>query len=221
MKSGATLATGVLRRLFFSVRISANLRYNNSDMGPRKVTEQPNSAERDLLVRAQASADGFGELFDRYYDRIYAYAYRRVGTQVAAEDIAACVFEHALRDIKRVRWQGKPVIAWLYRITSRRVADYYRDRQNTAEYRQEWTNASEESPESDVERAELLVAVRAGLDKLSARDREIIQLTFFDQASPAEIGAMWDCTTNSVYVRLHRALKRLRAILEDGDYEVG
>ncbi len=190
-------------------------------MSARQVAEQPNSAERDLLVRAQSSADGFGELFDRYYDRIYAYAYRRVGTQVAAEDIAACVFEDALRNIRRVRWQGKPVIAWLYRIASRRVADYYRDRQNSTEGGQEWQDTAEEGPASAVERAELLVVVRAGLNKLSARDREIIQLTFFDQASAAEIGAMWDCTTNSVYVRLHRALKRLRAILEDGDYGVG
>jgi RNA polymerase sigma-70 factor (ECF subfamily) len=184
------------------------------------MVEQQNVDERDLLVRAQTSAEGFGELFDRYYDRIYAYAYRRVGTQVAAEDVAACVFEHALRDIKRVRWQGKPVIAWLYRIASRRVADYYRDRQNSTVSEQERPDSAE-GPDGMIERAEALEMVRAGLDKLTVRDREIIQLTFFDQASAAEIGAMWDCTTNSVYVRLHRALKRLRVILEDGNYEVG
>lgn len=184
------------------------------------MADQQNVNERDLLARAQASADGFGELFDRSYDRIYAYAYRRVGTQVTAEDIAACVFEDALRNIKRVRWQGKPVIAWLYRIASRRVADYYRDRQNSAVGEQESPDIAE-SPDGMVERTEAFEMVRAGLDKLSARDREIIQLTFFDQASAAEIGAMWDCTTNSVYVRLHRALKRLRTIVEDGDYGVG
>lgn len=175
--------------------------------------------ERELLARAQASADGFGELFDRYYDRIYAYAYRRVGMQAAAEDIAACVFEDALKSVKRVRWQGKPVIAWLYRIASRRVADHYRDRQNNAVGEQERPDIAE-SPDGMVERAEALERVRAGMDRLSARDREIIQLTFFDQASAAEISALWDCTTNSVYVRLHRALRRLRANLEDGDHGV-
>ncbi len=184
------------------------------------MAEQQTVNDRDLLARAQASADGFGELFDRYYDRIYAYAYRRVGTQVAAEDIAACVFEDALKSIKRVRWQGKPAIAWLYRIASRRVADHYRDRQNSADGEDESRDTAEEGPDRALERAEALVMVRAALDQLTARDREIIQLTFFDQASAAEIGAMLDCTTNSVYVRLHRALKRLRAILEDGNHEV-
>ncbi len=177
--------------------------------------------ERDLLVRAQSSADGFGKLFDRYYDRIYAYAYRRVGTQVAAEDIAACVFEHALRDIKRVRWQGKPIVAWLYRIASRRVADYYRDRANSTVGEQEWGDKAEASPDSAVERAEVFAMVQAGMDRLNVKDREIIQLTYFDEASTDEIAALLDCTPNSVYVRLHRALKRLRVILEEDDDGVG
>ena len=30
--------------------------------------------ERALIARAKTSAAGFGELFDAYYDRIYAYA---------------------------------------------------------------------------------------------------------------------------------------------------
>lgn len=176
--------------------------------------------ERDLLVRAQSSADGFGELFDRYYDRIYAYAFRRLGTQVAAEDIAACVFEHALRDIKRVRWQGKPIVAWLYRIASRRVADYYRDKENSTVGELEWGDEGA-SPDRALERAELFAMVQTGMDRLNARDREIIQLTYFDEASTDEIAALLDCTPNSVYVRLHRALKRLRMVLEEDDDGMG
>ncbi len=177
--------------------------------------------ERDVLLRAQSSADGFGELFERYYDRIYAYAYRRVRTQVAAEDIAACVFEHALRDIKRVRWQGKPVVAWLYRIASRRVVDYYRDKQNSVSGEWDWLDAGALSTDGAVERTETFAAVQSAMDKLSVKDREIVQLTYFDEASTSEIAAILGCTPNSVYVRLHRALKRLRAILEDDDDGVG
>ncbi len=177
--------------------------------------------ERDFLARAQSSADGFGELFDRYYDRIYAYAYRRVGVGVAAEDIAACVFEHALRDIKRVRWQGKPVVAWLYRIASRRVADYYRDQQNHSRGERDWQDVDAASADGAVERAELFATVQAAMDRLNANDREIIQLSYFDEASTEEIAAALGCTPNSVYVRLHRALKRLRVTLEDKDHGMG
>ena len=57
--------------------------------------------DRALFKRAQANAAGFGELFDAYYDRIYKYAYRRVGSRDIADDIAARVFEDALKNFER------------------------------------------------------------------------------------------------------------------------
>ncbi len=58
--------------------------------------------DREMLIRAQTGTQGFGELFDAYYDRIYAFAYRRVGAREVAEDIASAVFEDALRGIKKL-----------------------------------------------------------------------------------------------------------------------
>lgn len=172
--------------------------------------------ERALLKRAQSGAAGFGELFDANYDRIYAYAYRRVGTRVAAEDIAACVFEDALRGIQRVRWQGKPIIAWLYRIAARRVADFYRDTRNSVEFAAEQLGAADDGHRA-LEIEEEYDAVWRALARLGERDREILLLAFFDDLSGAEIAATLNCTPNSAYVRLHRALKRLEAVLRDAN----
>ncbi len=169
--------------------------------------------ERELLARAQTSAEGFGELFDRYYDRIYAYAYRRVGSSAGAEDIAACVFEDVLRAIRRVHWQGKPLAAWLYKIASRRVVDYYRDEQNHAAQVDERTAAEDNAFDRVAEHA----AVAAAMTRLSPREQEIIRLSFFDELSAGEMAAALNCTTNSVYVRVHRALRRLKGILEADD----
>ncbi len=169
--------------------------------------------ERALLERAQTSAAGFGELFDAYYDRIYTYAYRRVGGRETAEDIAASVFEDALRGIKRLRWQGKPIVAWLYRIAARRVADYYRSRRD-AESLDDSAEVVGVQASGALERDSEYATVRHGIERLSERDREIVRLTFFDELDRAEIAAILDCTTNNAYVRLHRALKNLKAILE-------
>ncbi len=171
--------------------------------------------ERALLVRAQKSADGIGELFDAYYDRIYGYAYRRVGTRDQAEDIAASVFEDALKSIKRLRWQNKPLAAWLYKIASRRVADFHRERRAASEGAFEFLHVTDDGPLGALERADEHAAVHRGLNRLNANDREIIQLVFFDELDRAEIAAMLDCTTNSVYVRLHRALQRMERILNE------
>ncbi len=171
--------------------------------------------ERARVHRAQSSAAGFGELFDAYYDRIYAYAYRRVGARQVAEDIAASVFEDALRGIRRFRWQNKPIAAWLYRIAARRVADFYRERV-VNELREDV------KAEGFAERVDRETSIQVILEKLGAADREIIRLVFFDELETEEIAALLNCTVNSVYVRTHRALKRLKAILaEDEDDGAG
>jgi RNA polymerase sigma-70 factor (ECF subfamily) len=170
--------------------------------------------ERLLIERAQTSAAGFGELFDVYYNRIYAYAYRRVGIRAAAEDIAASVFEDALRGIKRLRWQGKPIAAWLYRIAARRVADFYRDGHHDVPL-EEYAGAVDAGVGDALERDDEYAAVQRGLEQLNARDREIVRLVFFDELDRKEVAAILNCTTNSVYVRTHRALKKLAAIVRD------
>ncbi|MCL4395154.1 MAG: sigma-70 family RNA polymerase sigma factor [Chloroflexi bacterium] len=174
--------------------------------------------DQRLLERAQSSAAGFGELFDAYYDRIYAYAYRRVGVAAAAEDIAASVFEDALVSLKNMRWQGKPVVVWLYRIAARRVADHYRaGRHETLDDRDAGgTDGGLELVETTDEYA----AVRRGMDKLSESDRDIIRMAFFDELSGAEIAAILHCSPNTSYVRLHRALKRLESMLRAEEREM-
>lgn len=173
----------------------------------------PIADERALLKRAKTSASGFGELFDVYYDRIYAYAYRRVGSRENAEDIAAAVFEDALKNIRRLQWQNKPLAAWLYRIAARRVVDFYRgkrDHERLSDF-----SALSDGPTHAIEREDEFAAVRGAMGRLSTNDRELIRLVYFDEMDRAEIAAVQNCTTNNVYVRLHRALKKLEGILDD------
>jgi len=182
--------------------------------------------ERALLKRAQTSANGFGELFDAYYDRIYAYAYRRVGSRDNAQDIAATVFEDALKNIKRLHWQNKPLAAWLYKIASRRVVDFYRSNSISGDGSHAVASTSEldgdmgvasAGLQENLERDEESARVRHAFGRLNAGDRELIRLVYFDELDRAEIAALQNCTTNNVYVRLHRALKKLEEILQDAD----
>jgi RNA polymerase sigma-70 factor, ECF subfamily len=168
--------------------------------------------ERALIMRAQKNPKAFAEIFDAYYDRIYAYAYRRVGSRDEAEDIAASVFEDALGGIKRWRWQGKPILAWLYRIAFRRVADYYRSR-HIDKPLDDVIGMVTNHIESEIVRNDEYTAVRCGMERLNAREREVIQLAYFEELDGAEMAVILDCSSSSAYVRLHRALKKLHAVL--------
>ncbi len=64
------------------------------------------------------------DLFERYYRKMYSFAYVRTGDVHLAEEIASEVFAAAARGISRYRDTGAPIGAWLYRIARNITADY-------------------------------------------------------------------------------------------------
>src|SRR5262245_49093284 len=72
----------------------------------------------DLVNRAISSRDAaaFGELYDRFVDRVYRYLYVRSTNRAEAEDLTEQVFLKAWEAIGRYRWRGRPFVAWLYRL---------------------------------------------------------------------------------------------------------
>ncbi len=164
--------------------------------------------EPELIRRAQRDRQAFGALYDRYMRRIYAFAYRCTGDTALAQDVTAATFEKALRHLGRFRWQGVSFGAWLYRIARNEIMQAFR-RARFVEPLSEWHVADEPSP--DDHQHDALYAAFAGL---SASDRELLTLRFFEEMSSAEVAQVLGCSVNNVYMRLHRALGRLRQAVE-------
>jgi len=68
----------------------------------------------------------FDALFRAHYSEIVRYLAARLGSREAAADIAGDVFVEAYRRAGRLRWRGKPMLAWLYRVASNMAADHLR-----------------------------------------------------------------------------------------------
>jgi RNA polymerase sigma-70 factor, ECF subfamily len=58
--------------------------------------------------------------------------------------------------------------------------------------------------------------VRRGLQVLSAADRELLQLWAWESLEPREIAVVLGTTPNAAAIRLHRAKRRLRRVIESG-----
>lgn len=69
---------------------------------------------------------------------------------------------------------------------------------------------------SDEGDSQLLLA----LEKLSDRERRVVSLKYLTGISNKEIAEMEDMTANNVGVVLHRALDKLKAILEGSGYTI-
>ena len=79
--------------------------------------------ERQLIEAAQQDPRRFAELYEKNFDRLYAFIVRRVGDRHDAEDLTAEVFQHALANLSRFEWRGVPFAVWLYRIAANPYGD--------------------------------------------------------------------------------------------------
>lgn len=66
----------------------------------------------------------FDALFRAHYPEIVRYLAARLGSREAAADVAGDVFVEAFKRAPLLRWRGKPMLAWLYRVASNMAADH-------------------------------------------------------------------------------------------------
>ena len=82
--------------------------------------------ERSLVERARTEPEAFAALYRAHVDRVHAFAWRRLGSRHAAEDVAAATFERAWRALPGFRWRDGGFPAWLLRIAANEVTDHVR-----------------------------------------------------------------------------------------------
>jgi RNA polymerase sigma-70 factor, ECF subfamily len=166
--------------------------------------------ERLLIEAAQSDPRRFAELYERHFERVYAFVARRARSRAEAEDLTAEVFHQALAHLGRFEWRGVPFVAWLLRIARNAVADRW---QRVA--REHGTPAPERgdaAEQADVDRRVML----AGLVGRLPRDQQrIILERFVEQKSIREIACELGRTEGAVKQLQFRALESLRARLRD------
>ena len=65
--------------------------------------------ERLLVEAAQRDPSKFAELYERHFERVYAFVVSRVRDRDAAEDVTAEVFHKALAHLPAYQWRGAPL----------------------------------------------------------------------------------------------------------------
>jgi len=79
---------------------------------PLRTSQTGDPEERLLIEAAQRDSAHFADLYDIYFDRIYAYVASRVGSREETEDLVSEVFHKALANLRRFEWQGAPFSAF-------------------------------------------------------------------------------------------------------------
>ncbi|GAB1643568.1 RNA polymerase sigma factor [Krasilnikovia sp. MM14-A1259] len=175
----------------------------------------PTDAEK--IAEARRSPEQFAAVFDRHYGRIFAYAARRLGRDLA-EDVASETFLVAFSRIDGYDTNRPDAAPWLYGIASNLIA-----RQGRAESKR-YKTLAKLSPDEPVGAHEDAIAGRLdaatargrlakALGRLSTADRDVLLLVAWAGLSQPEVAAALDIPAGTVRSRLHRARQDMRTAL--------
>jgi len=181
------------------------------------------STDEELVARSRGGdLDSFNQLVLRWERPIYALAYRVIGREEDARDVAQETFLRAFRALAGFKGQAK-FSSWLYRITLNLCRDWIR-RERRAPVAQapegvdllELASSAEptETVEDLVSRRELGRAVAKAMSTLPDEQRTAIVLKEYHGLTFQEIADLLDCPLSTVKTRLYQGLTVLRRELE-------
>jgi RNA polymerase sigma-70 factor (ECF subfamily) len=183
---------------------------------------EPAEPDQCLMLRvAQQDRSAFEALYGRYAARIGAYLMRLLRDRGLAEE--------CFDDVMLVVWQkadrfetGKRVSAWLLGIAHRKALKALEKQRRRLDLPAPAADASAAEIASDGGEHELSLLGRDRLARLanavaalSPEQRAVIELTFVEHCSYAEIAEITGVPVNTVKTRMFHARKRLRESLPD------
>lgn len=167
-----------------------------------------------LITRAKTGDEqAIAALYERHVERIYRYIAYRVPDE-EAEDLTAEVFLRMVDGIKEFEYTGAPFEAWLYRIASARVSDFYRRNQRENQEIPETIQDPHLQPEEFLQKQQEMTHVRWALQQLSEDEQNLLILRFVERLHHKEVAVIMGKSEGAIRTMQHRALLRLADLLE-------
>ncbi len=179
-------------------------------------------AEHALVERLQAAdPTAIGEAYDLHHGAVRAFARRLVGDEHAAEDLVHDVFVALPKAVGRFRGDASLktfLIAVAVNHARHHVRSASRRRAAVERMAREPEPAGGASPEHDLRRQRLAVALTRALDGLPLEQRTAFVLCEVEERPSPEVAAIIGVPEGTVRSRLFHAKRKLRAALAEGEF---
>lgn len=166
-----------------------------------------------LVRAAQARAEEFAALYERYRVPVYCYLRARVPTDDEAADLTQQVFLRAFGALPGYEVRGVPFAAWLFRIARNAAADAHRRHRVAASWDalpQALRTDDASALEYQLLRGEALSRLGLLLAELSPEERELLALRFAANLRIREIAQVIGKSEEAVKKQLSRLLHALK-----------
>lgn len=163
-----------------------------------------------LARNTETDREAFESLYDRTFPKVYSYVASLLRDRPAAEDVTAQAFERAYRKRRSYRASRGSQEAWVFGIARNAALDELRRRSRRAGLEGDPEDLAAPSLDDHAELALRREAVRAALDTLEDRERELVALKFMGGLSNREISRVLGMSESNAGTKLHRTITKLR-----------
>lgn len=184
-----------------------------------------------LRIRSEGDRDAFTRLYDRHIKSIYRFAYAKLSSKEAVEDVVSEVFLELWRILSQGTETIQSVRGLLFQIARRRVIDVYRHKARRPTERLhdqfvtdegEATTTMYEGELSDrgighratEQKAEVALLLRH-IRRLKEDYQDVLLLRLVEGLSFPEIALAIDKTHSNVRVIYHRGLSLLKRFIDE------
>lgn len=152
-------------------------------------------------------------LFERHHVILFNFFLRLTGNRSHSEDLVQDVFFRILKYRKTYQGQSKFSV-WMYQIARNVHIDHLRKRKLAVPLDDQFEEpASPETPAIERLSSDIDISLlRAALDRLSLRKKEVLLLSRFQELKYREIAELLGCDIGSIKSSVHRAIKDLGRI---------
>ena len=163
------------------------------------------------------AVEQFDALYQTHVERVYRYAYSRIGDVQAAEDVTAQTFLAALEGFDTLRAKNR-FSSWLFGIARNKIMDHFRSLRRSVPLQEDAPSSEEEDPARLVTESDQVRQLSDMLASLPEDERELLRLRFLAQLSFAEMAYLLGRNEDAVKKSVYRLLARLQSQVE-GSHE--
>lgn len=176
-------------------------------------------SDKELIAAVLETGDNeyFGELYDRYSDKVYGKCILMVKDLTLAQDLTQDILVKAFTKLNT--FKGKSSFStWLYQVTYTHCIDYIR--KNKKIYKEELVEDKLEDIDNDdlgvdeVHEKVLLEMklehVKQILNEIKAEERSLILMKYQDNMSIAELCEMYNMSPSAIKMKLKRTRDKIR-----------
>lgn len=175
--------------------------------------------DEELVARCnRGDREAFNELVLKYQKKIFNVAYRFVGDQEEANDLAQEIFAAAYQNLKKFRGDSK-FSTWLFQIATNRGKNRFKYLKRRGFFANKSSQNQDEdgescqkvvpdfstNPENILSSRQVQKVVQEAIEALEPDHREIVILRDIEGFSYEEIAQMLDLPEGTTKSRLHRA----------------